>query len=318
MNSRRHVLHGMAASGAISLMTASAGAAVRTGLAASERRPTRLGRIDAGGTDLEVEAFGNPRSTPMVLIMGFGAQLTRWPAELCGLLAAAGYYVVRFDNRDVGLSERFAGRSYTLADMAGDVIALLDALKMRQAHLVGASMGAMIAQLVSTGSPNRILSLASIMSPSGNPAIPLESGALDGRPSEFMGSLTPNERIAHDVAYRMRLRGGDDGGSAELEAEVRRDFERSYDPAGMMRQGAAMAGYHDRRSALAGIRVPTVVIQGDVDPIVPIAAAKDIASRVPKASLVVISGMGHDLTRKSWTRVTEAIISNARRGDRHR
>ncbi len=290
-------------------------------------------QIEANGIALEYEVFGNPSSPPLLLVMGLGAQLTLWPIELVEALVARGFRVVRYDNRDIGLSHKMEGAKapgmvahilmrriglkprvpYTLADMAADGAGLLDALGIDKAHVVGASMGGMIAQHIAFSHPEKVLSLTSIMSSTGNPKLPAARKealeVLTKRPQSMAESVL----VDHGVKIGRTI--GSPGYPADeerLRANVTRDFRRSFYPAGMPRQLAAIIADGCRRERLAGVRAPTLVIHGEGDPLVPLEGGKDTAAHVPGARLKVIPGMGHDLPLALVDEIADAIAEHAR------
>ena len=291
-------------------------------------------QITANGIDIEYESFGQGDAEVILLIMGLGAQLTQWPLDLCELLVAHGYRVIRFDNRDAGLSARMerdrafafsdaffafaAGKSafapYSLSDMAGDAVGLLDALGIEEAHIVGASMGGMIAQHVVAENPTRCLSLTSIMSSSGNPMLP--------PPRPRVLSLFMSHGHSHDAeaviakgikTYEVIGSPGFPTDAATLREWVERDAARAYYPQGVMRQMAAVLSDGDRRSLLRKIDVPCVVLHGRDDPLVPVAAGEDTAANIRDADLRVIDGMGHDLPLVLIPQIADAIVAAAER-----
>lgn len=290
-------------------------------------------QIAANGVTLEVETHGDPAKPAMLLIMGLGVQLTQWPIELIDALVARGYYVIRYDNRDIGLSTKFTHTSvpdlpammmalmsgkmpalpYTLADMADDAAALLTALKIDRAHVVGASMGGMIAQLVAVRHPQRVRSLTSVMSTTGNPMLPPAKpsamAAMMDRPTqaELTDVLGLGIRIARAIgspAYPVP--------EERLRARITRDFERSFHPTGAGRQMAAILADGDRRERLKSITAPTLVIHGEDDPLVPVEGGRDTAAAIPGARLLTIPGMGHDLPLELVEQVAEAIAGIAK------
>lgn len=293
-------------------------------------------KAQANGIEIEYETFGEPTNPAVLLIMGLAAQLTRWPMPLVEDLVARGYFVIRYDNRDVGLSTKFddapvpelpaligammTGQKpdvpYTLNDMAADAVGLLDALDIRRAHVMGASMGGMIAQLVAAAYPDRVLSLTSIMSSTGNPALP------PSKP-EAMAVLTTrptgNDRdvmIAHGIRGERVI--GSPGYPVEestLRARVERDFDRMHYPPGAGRQLAAVVSNGDRRAAIATIKAPTMVIHGADDPLVPVEAGRDTAATIPGAEITEVSGMGHNLPDALIPTVLDAFEKVARRAD---
>jgi pimeloyl-ACP methyl ester carboxylesterase len=288
-------------------------------------------RAKANGIELEYDVTGPETGEPLLLIMGLGAQMTRWPAALREKLAARGLRVIHYDNRDVGLSSKIeAGGTpdvraiaaalaksekppvaYDLSHMAADAVGLLDALGIRRAHIVGASLGGMIAQLVAADYPDRVLSLTSIMSTTGNrelpPPTPEAVAVLNNRgpdPREdFEGFLEHSVKGAVAIGSP-----GYPPDPEEIKARSRSDFERAYHPAGFQRQYAAAMASPDRRPKLKGVTAPTVVIHGADDPLVPLAGGQDTAASIPGAELVVIPGMGHDLPAALHDQIVEAIL----------
>jgi pimeloyl-ACP methyl ester carboxylesterase len=286
------------------------------------------------GTVLEVDDQGPAGAPPVLLVMGLGMQLIGWPDEMVGLLLRHGFRVIRFDNRDAGLSQGFdalgvpnlaaAGlrhtlrlpvRSpYALADMAADTLGLIEALGLPPVHLVGASMGGMIAQHVAALRPAQVRSLALIMTTRGarslpQPAWPVRTLLLsrpDGRdPAAVVAHLERVMRAIGSPAYpptpeRLRQR---------LQASV----ARAWRPAGTARQLAAVVADGDRAALLPRITAPTVVLHGEADPLVPVAAGRDLAARIAGARADFIAGMGHDLPLPLLPRLVEGIVGNARR-----
>jgi proline iminopeptidase len=273
--------------------------------------------IKANGIEIDVEEFGASTAMPLVLIRGLGTQRTAWPEEFLAALVEREHRVITFDNRDVGLSTKFdrvgsvsvadtmarAARSepvktpYRLDDMALDVVALLDALEIDSAHVAGISMGGMIAQLLAARHGERLRSLTSIMSSSGAPGLPgptpEAAAALFSRPEN------PEDResvIRHNVELLKVI--GSPGfrpGDAYLRAMAEKAYDRCHCPDGMERQLVAILGAESRVELLAAIRVPTLVIHGQDDPLIPVEAGIDTAKRIPGAELRLIPGMGHDV-----------------------
>jgi len=245
--------------------------------------------VSANNIQIEYEAFGDPNSPPLLLINGFGSQLIFWDEELCGQLAQSGLYVIRFDNRDVGLSSKLEeaglpklgallrGESidipYTIEDMADDAVGLLDALGIEKAHICGVSMGGMIAQAVAINHPQHVLSLISIYSTTGNPELP---------------PPTPEAMEAYDRAFYLE---------------------------GAARQFAAIFTQKNRKPALALVSVPTLVIHGIDDPLVSVEGGKDTAEAIPGSELILIDGMGHDLPHVggAWPQIIDAIVDHAQK-----
>lgn len=281
----------------------------------------------ANGLDLYYETFGDPTDPVLLLIMGLGQQLTQWPDEFCKALATRQFQVIRFDNRDAGLSSwldelgepdvpaLFGGDvssvRYHLADMAADARGLLDALGVPRAHLVGLSMGGMIAQQLTIDRPDLVASLASIMSTTGDPAV--GQNTLDD-----IGALLPvpgadrAAAIAADVALHRTIGSpGFETSDEELLSRATANFERAYHPAGVLRQLAAILAAPDRTAALRAVHLPTVVIHGDADRMVDVSGGRATAEAIPDAELLVIPGMGHDLPAGVWDRIVDAIATNA-------
>lgn len=292
-------------------------------------------QVQANGISLEYESFGAANDPAVVLIMGLGAQLTRWTIPFCEKLAARGYRVIRFDNRDVGrsthlhdapvpsltetLSARMTGTSievpYTLSDMAADTVGLLDALHIDKAHIVGASMGGMIAQLVAADYPERTLSLTSMMSTSGNPALPPPT------PEAAAVLMTRSPDPANQEAYLSHgvksLRTlSSPGYPFDTDATRQRlltDLDRGYNPQGYARQIAAVVASSDRRAKLRTITAPTMILHGADDPLVAVAAGRDTAESIPNAELRILSGMGHDIPVALYDTIVGAIDEVAKK-----
>jgi len=284
------------------------------------------------GLRIEYERAGPPDAPPILLIMGLGMQLVAWPPSLVEGLVARGFHVVRFDNRDAGLSTHlrdaprvdvrtaairsmlgFAARPpYTLADMAGDAIGLLDALGIGRAHVVGASMGGMIGQVLAADSPARVASLTSIMSSSGAPRFNFHWS-----PATRV-LLTPPPKGADEAALLDHMEKvwnaiGSPGLQPPREAlreRLRASLRRAYDPSGVSRQLLAIMASGDRRPLLRRIAVPTLVIHGERDPLVPIAAGRDTAAHVPGARFVAVPGMGHDLPEARVPSIVDEIAGH--------
>ncbi len=280
---------------------------------------------------LTYEEFGNTDAPVMMLIMGLGMQMHSWPDEFCAAIADKGFRVIRFDNRDIGLSQKFEGsraprpwqlmlRSrlglrlkvpYQLHDMAEDLISLMDYLNIASAHIVGASMGGMIAQLVAASFPERTISLTSIMSSSGAQSLPQPSAKVllqltrksaTGEQAYLVNAKRTWQMIS-SPAYPV-----DD---AALEERLLAAYRRSYYPQGLGRQMAAIIASGDRSAMLTKIRVPTLVIHGKDDVLVPVKAGIDTAQKIPGARLELIPGMGHDLPRALFPRFVDEIVGHA-------
>ncbi len=282
---------------------------------------------DAGDLSLAYETFGEEGARPLVLIMGLASQMLIWHEDFCRRLAAAGHYVVRFDNRDVGLSDRchelgrpsllraaIAARrgrevraAYTLDDMAADTAGLMSALGLERAHVVGASMGGMIAQAMAIRHPERVLSLTSAMSSTGNPRLPLPTW----KATRVLFRRPPRTREAY-VDYSLRLwRTIGSPGYPFEEAYVRersaRIFDRGLTGSGTLRQMVAILHHGDRRPGLARLSLPALVIHGLEDPLVPVEAGRDTARSIPGAALMLLEGVGHTLPRGVWPQVIDAV-----------
>jgi pimeloyl-ACP methyl ester carboxylesterase len=284
-------------------------------------------RATANGIELEYEAFGDPQGAPLLLIAGLGSQMISWDEEFCALLASRGFHVIRFDNRDVGLSSRLDAAGlpdlsdvlsldtappYRLADMASDAAGLLDELEISAAHIAGVSMGGYIAQLLALERPERVLSLTAIVSGpaprEGVPATPEGAAVLLTPPAP-----THEERITQGVEIRRALVGSGDPIDEEREhARSKRALDRSFYPAGTARQLFATLSTEPWLDRLVDIRVPALVIGGVEDVLVPIENARMIAAALPGARLMEIEGMGHDLPRRVWPEVADTMVELAR------
>ncbi len=293
--------------------------------------------MTAAPLHIEYESLGDPQHPAIVLIMGLGMQLMAWPDTFCQQLVARGYRVLRFDNRDCGLSGRAPGKKranlllamaasalglpvrtpYTLEDMAGDAIGLMDRLGIERAHIVGASMGGMIAQVLAAKFPQRVLSLTSIMSSSGyrkvsKPTKPARKVLLS-RPTD---PKDPESVIAYMVEmFGVIGSPAYPSSKEELRSRIGRSVRRAYEPAGTARQLLAIIASGDRRKLLHTIAAPTLVIHGAEDPLVPLAAGRDTAQNIPGASLLVIEGMGHDFPEGLMPRLAQAIADHCDRSE---
>ncbi|WP_037602061.1 alpha/beta fold hydrolase [Streptacidiphilus rugosus] len=280
--------------------------------------------------ELEYETFGDPARPTLLLIMGLGAQLTAWDERLCRQLADHGFHVVRFDNRDSGLSSHLdagpqpdlgavlggdpASAPYLIADLARDAVGLLDVLGVERAHVVGASMGGMIAQQMAIDSPERVLSLCSIMSRPGDPATGLST------PEATRMLLRPRaigrEAVIESGMAASRVIGSPDypRDDEELRAYVSATYDRSSRADGFARQLTAILASPDRTPGLKNVGVPTLVVHGEADPLVDVSGGHATAAAVPDAKLLTLPGMGHDLPRALWPRIIPAIAANAHAG----
>jgi pimeloyl-ACP methyl ester carboxylesterase len=275
-----------------------------------------VAKAAANGILIEYETMGNPSGRPLLLISGLAGQLIDWDEQLCRSLAEKGHYLLRFDNRDAGLSSH-VDTPYSLEDMARDAVGLLDALEVSAAHLCGASMGGMIAQIAAIRDPARVLSLTTVYTTTGNKGIP------PPRPDvlELLLAPAPRDKEGY-VEYLVRLHRATAGkGFPFDEAWTRwiagRAYDRSFSPDGTARQLRAVMNQTDRTTALASVRAPTLVIQGTDDPLVPMEAAVQLSRAVSGARLMRIDGMGHDLPHGgAWPAIVEAISEHTERAER--
>jgi pimeloyl-ACP methyl ester carboxylesterase len=290
-------------------------------------------RIAANSISLHYESLGSASAPTVLLIMGLGAQLTRWDAGLCALLVERGYRVIRFDNRDCGLSSHLddmplpdigaalrAGAPpvvpYTIDDMAADSVGLLDALGIQQAHVVGASMGAAIAQVIAARYPERMCSLTSMMSSSGNPMLPPPTPAA----AKALFAPLPKQRdrasIVADaiVRYQAVASPGYPTPQKELERMFGGEYDRSFYPPGVARQLGAIMASGDRRPLLGTITCPSVILHGKEDPLIPCACGEDVAANIANAEMRRIDGMGHDFPSALTATFADAICAAVVRG----
>ena len=290
-----------------------------------------MASIIANSIRIEYEEFGDQSDPTILLIMGLSAQLISWPEPFCEALVDRGYRVIRFDNRDAGLSQKFDGQRapgplqawlwqklglassipYSLSDMANDCIGLLDALDIQRAHIVGASMGGIIAQIAAAQFQGRVASLTSMMSSSSNPKLPGPD------PAVLNQLMHPNtgqreELIQHRMKF-WRLAGSPawPASDKEIRAKVVASMDRAWYPQGIVRQMAAIIATGNRVEQLKRITAPTLVIHGSADPLVPLAAGEDTARHISGARLEVIEGMGHDLPPALWPRIATLIADHA-------
>jgi pimeloyl-ACP methyl ester carboxylesterase len=286
-----------------------------------------VSRANANGIEIEYETFGDPDGAPLLLVMGLGAQMLSWDEKFCSLLAGRGFHVIRYDNRDSGLSTKmesagepdllaaFGGNpkpAYQLDDLADDAVGVLDALGIGAAHIVGASMGGFIAQLVAINHPDRVLSMTSIMSgPGGRDAVPPQPEG-----AEVLMTIPPPTReaqIQHGLWIRSVLTGPGDPFDDDAERKrVERAYDRSYYPVGTGRQLVAILAAEGRLERLSHVKAPTLVIHGIADVLVPIDNGRSVAAAVPGARLLEFEGMGHDLPVRVWPPVVDAIEELAR------
>jgi len=285
----------------------------------------------ANGIDICYEIFGDAKAEPMLLIMGLGAQMLLWDDAFCEQLAARGFRVIRFDNRDIGQSSKLTGGKrltvfellklrflkipvaapYKIIDMARDTTGLMDVLGIKSAHLVGASMGGMIAQEIAISFPQRVRSLTSIMSTTGNPKVPpptKEAAAMLMAPPP----ATKEEYFARFAQTWKILRVGSFPDDEALDpSRAARIYARGLNPAGVGRQLRAILASGSRKARLHSVTVPTLVIHGTVDPLVRPEGGKDTAESIPGAKLLMIDGMGHALPMRFWPEIIGAIAQHA-------
>jgi pimeloyl-ACP methyl ester carboxylesterase len=295
----------------------------------SAHQPPQTAR--ANGIDICYEIFGDTKAEPMLLIMGLGAQMIHWDDEFCRQLAARGFRAIRFDNRYIGKSSKLSGGKrltavellklrflkipvaapYTLLDMAKDTIGLMDVLGIQSAHLVGASMGGMIAQEIAISFPERIRSLTSIMSTTGNPKVPpptREASAILMAPPP----ATKEEYFVRFAQTWKILRGGSFPEDEALDrSRAERNYERGLNPAGVGRQLRAILASGSRKERLRAVKAPALVIHGTVDPLVRPEGGKDTAASIPGAKLLLVEGMGHALPIPMWPQIIDAIDKHA-------
>ncbi|MGI9557170.1 MAG: alpha/beta fold hydrolase [Solirubrobacterales bacterium] len=294
----------------------------------AQHQPEQL--VEANGIEIAYDAFGDPSDPPMLLVMGLGMQMLGWDERFCSLLAVEGFHVIRFDNRDVGHSSSIEGgpkpkpiaaflgskrsASSLVEDLAADAAGLLDALEAPPAHIVGASLGGMIAQTIAIRHPERTRSLGSIMSTSGVHRMFPKLRAL----RVILSSAPPGREgyVEHLVSGQRELTGGgypfDEARSRRLAGRL---FDRGIEPLGQARQLTAIVSSGDRAKELRELRIPAVVIHGGADPLIPIRAGRATASAIPDSRFVEIPGMGHELPMPVWPEIVGALTDNARRAE---
>jgi pimeloyl-ACP methyl ester carboxylesterase len=270
-------------------------------------------KVKANNIELEYETFGDSSDKPLLLINGLGSQMIDWYLGFILNLVGRGFYVIRFDNRDVGLSSKMEepdGAQYSLEDMADDAVGLLDALNIEKTHICGESMGGMIVQIIALRYPTRVLSLTSIMSSTGNPNIPRG----DPEVGRVLMQPAPSDRegyVEYYVKLRRLLYGSfpyDEDKNREISG---RFFDRSFYPPGISRQSMAIMRSGNRKSKLSSIKVPTLVIHGTDDPVIPVEGGKDIHEAIPGSKLLITEGMGHSFPQETWRQISAAIAENA-------
>jgi pimeloyl-ACP methyl ester carboxylesterase len=297
---------------------------------------TEVAKLEANGLQIEYDTFGDASDDPVLLIMGLGTQMIAWSEDFCNALAAHGHYVIRFDNRDIGLSTKFEnakapGRMryvmhhvfhvplqvpYSLEDMAADAAGVLDALGIKSAHIVGASMGGMIAQLLAIHYPRRVKTLTSMMSSSGDPHLPrarsdvvkhiFTSRPNTGNANDMLEHLLKSAQMLGSPAYARS--------PEEWRELITMSLKRSFYPQGFIRQMAAIIDDGSRVGRLASIGKPTLVIHGSEDPLIPVEHGIDTAKHIKGAKLEIIAGMGHDIPPQLVEKLTSLIADHARTG----
>jgi pimeloyl-ACP methyl ester carboxylesterase len=285
--------------------------------------------VRSNGMTISYETLGDPSDPPLLLIMGLGAQLVDWPEGFCQMLVDRGLYVIRFDNRDIGLStwldelplpdlgDIFGGDfttvPYLLSDMAADTAGLLKELGVPRAHVAGASMGGMIAQQLAIDRPDLVASLCSIMSTTGDrtvghptpeAAAALMRPAATDREGAIAGAIE-SSKVIGSYAFGVFEIHEDD-----LISRATAKYDRAFHPAGTSRQYGAIIASPDRTASLGAVTVPTLVVHGEADPLIDVSGGRATAVAVPGATLLVIPGMGHDLPRGAWPQIADAIAAN--------
>ena len=291
-----------------------------------------MAKAKANGIQIEYETFGDSNSPPLLLIRGLGTQMTDWEEDFCNQFVEKGFFVIRFDNRDVGLSQKFEecgvpdimaaltalmqGQEiqtpYRLEDMADDAVGLLDTLGIKKAHILGISMGSAITQIIGYRHPSRVLSLIPIMGTTGNPELP------PAKPEAMKLLLTPapEEREANIEHYQKTQKviwGNLPYDEEDINKRAAISYDRANYPQGVARQLVATIANGNRKPRLASITAPALVIHGAQDPLIPMEGGKDTAKAIPGADLLIIEGMGHCLPRAAWPQIVEAIAAHARK-----
>jgi pimeloyl-ACP methyl ester carboxylesterase len=292
------------------------------------------GVVRANGIQIAYETIGDRGGRPLLMVMGLGAPMLVWHPDLCELLAGRGFFAIRFDNRDVGRSTHLhdapqpdirgalsrgdvSSAAYNLDDMAEDGFGLLEALGLTAAHVLGASLGGMIAQTMAVRHPERVLSLTSLMS---TPSPTLTNPTPEAAEALMRPPATSREASIARAIDIARILGSpgyppDDEWRAELAGQT---WDQGLDPAGVMRQWMAILASGDRTEAVRGIRIPTLVVHGDSDPLINVTAGRRTAELIRDAELMVVPGMGHDLPRPVWPALADAISALAGRAEHPR
>ena len=285
-------------------------------------------RAPSNGIEIEYESFGDAGDPPLLLVAGLGAQLIAWDVEFCESLVDRGFFVIRFDNRDTGLSTKMAvddgfdptveimrvlggeGATvpYRLTDMAADAVGLLDHLGIDRAHVVGISLGGMIAQQIAIDHPDRVLSLTSIMSNPGDPDVGMPDPAV--LPVLLQPTATDRDTfVAQAIEAGRATHGVEHFDEDRVAAKAGESFDRCFSPQGVANQLLAIATSGSRTEGLRALEVNTLVIHGDADPVIAVSGGERTAEVVPGAELMILEGMGHDLSPYFWPPVIEAITA---------
>lgn len=285
-------------------------------------------RATVGELEFEYETFGDPADPAVLLVAGLGGQLTGWDERACQLAAASGYFVIRFDNRDVGLSDQAADSKvnihairearadgepfetpYDLTHMAEDAVGILDHLGIERTHVVGVSMGGMIAQVMAIRHPERLITLTSIMSTTGDDSVGQPTPEADATLTASPAS-TKDDAIESKVATRKVIGTADHFDETEAREVAAAEHDRSFDPAGVGRQLAAIMASPDRTEALRSVAAPTLVIHGTEDPLIDVSGGRATAEAIPGATLVEVDGMAHDIPLAYWPQVLGALFEH--------
>ncbi len=287
--------------------------------------------VNANGIEIVYDAFGEPKAPLILLIMGLGRQMISWSNQFCTRLSERGYYVIRFDNRDAGLSTQFNDAGipdfskirnamlkgdeiqvpYNLNDMADDAIGLLNVLDIESAHVAGVSMGGMIAQTLGICHSHRIKTITSIMSSTGDPDLPSPTPEalkilLTPTPTDREGYI--DSAVESAMVFSGPLHPVDEEYTRKMAAKF---YDRSFNPSGVARQYAAIMASGNRKEQLKSLETPTLIIHGDSDPLIPLECGKDTARSIPGAALKIIKGLGHNLPPSAWSEIIGAIADHA-------